>query len=91
MYDAIVIGARCAGASTAMLLGRLGHKVLLVDKTAVGTDIPHGHFIHRQGPQPRLKLPGAAWLKPNLTAIAGLRAGRLSGRRKNCWHDRSAA
>ena len=51
MYDAIVVGARCAGASTAMLLGRLGHKVLLVDKTAVGTDIPHGHFIHRLGPQ----------------------------------------
>ncbi|MCA9947988.1 MAG: FAD-dependent monooxygenase, partial [Anaerolineales bacterium] len=51
MYDAIVIGARCAGASTAMLLGRLGHKVLLVDKTAVASDIPHGHFIHRFGPQ----------------------------------------
>ena len=51
MYEAIVIGARCAGASTAMLLGRLGHKVLLVDKTAVASDIPPGHFIHRFGPQ----------------------------------------
>ena len=50
MYDAIIIGARCAGASTAMLLARLGHNVLLVDRTAVPSDIPHGHFIHRKGP-----------------------------------------
>jgi hypothetical protein len=28
MYDAIVIGARCAGAATAMLLARYGHRVL---------------------------------------------------------------
>ena len=32
MYDAIVIGARCAGASAAMLLARAGHRVLLVDR-----------------------------------------------------------
>jgi flavin-dependent dehydrogenase len=32
MYDAIVIGARCAGSPTAMLLARRGFKVLLVDK-----------------------------------------------------------
>jgi flavin-dependent dehydrogenase len=50
MYDAIVIGARCAGASTAMLLARRGYRVLLVDKTAFPSDIPHGHFIHRHGP-----------------------------------------
>ena len=31
MYDAIIVGARCAGASTAMLLARKGHRVLLVD------------------------------------------------------------
>ncbi|MCA9951531.1 MAG: FAD-dependent monooxygenase [Anaerolineales bacterium] len=51
MYDAIIIGARCAGASTAMLLARKGHKVLLVDRSAVPSDIHHGHFIHRGGPQ----------------------------------------
>ncbi|MCA9984890.1 MAG: FAD-dependent monooxygenase [Anaerolineales bacterium] len=51
MYDAIVIGARCAGAATAMLLARQGHNVLLVDRAAVGSEIPHGHFIHRGGPQ----------------------------------------
>jgi len=32
MYDAIVIGARCGGAPTAMLLARKGHRVLLVDR-----------------------------------------------------------
>lgn len=51
MYDAIVIGARCAGASTAMLLGCLGHKVLLVDRAAIPSEIPQGHFTHRGGPQ----------------------------------------
>jgi len=51
MYDAIVIGARCAGAATAMLLARKGHRVLLVDRATFPSDIPHGHLIHRQGPQ----------------------------------------
>jgi flavin-dependent dehydrogenase len=35
MYDAIVVVARCAGSPTAMLLGRLGYRVLLVDKKPV--------------------------------------------------------
>ena len=51
MYDVIVIGARCAGASTALLLGRKGYKVLLVDRARFPSDVPHGHFIHRHGPQ----------------------------------------
>jgi flavin-dependent dehydrogenase len=50
MYDAIVIGARAAGAPTAMLLARLGWKVLLADRARFPSDIPHGHFIHRYGP-----------------------------------------
>jgi len=54
MYDAIIVGARCAGASTAMLLPRKGHKVLLVDRSPCSSDIPHGHLIHRHGPR-RLK------------------------------------
>jgi flavin-dependent dehydrogenase len=52
-YDAIIVGARCAGASTAMLLARKGHRVLLVDRAHFPSEIPHGHFIHRDGP-PRL-------------------------------------
>lgn len=30
-YDAIVVGARCAGSPAAMLLARKGYKVLVVD------------------------------------------------------------
>ena len=52
-YDAIIVGARCAGAATAMLLARKGHRVLLVDRARFPSEIPHGHFIHRDGP-PRL-------------------------------------
>jgi flavin-dependent dehydrogenase len=51
MHDVIVIGARCAGAPTAMLLARKGYKVLLVDRGTFPSDIPHGHFIHRHGPR----------------------------------------
>jgi flavin-dependent dehydrogenase len=50
-YDAIVVGARCAGAPTAMLLARKGYKVLLVDRSRFPSEIPHGHFIHRHGPR----------------------------------------
>ena len=51
MYDAIVIGARCAGAATAMLLARRGHRVLLVDRATFPRDVHQGHFIHRHGPR----------------------------------------
>jgi flavin-dependent dehydrogenase len=50
MYDAIVIGARCAGSPTAMLLAQQGYKVLLVDRASFPSHLPHGHFIHRGGP-----------------------------------------
>jgi flavin-dependent dehydrogenase len=53
-YDAIVVGARCSGAPTAMLLARKGMRVLLVDRAHFPSDIPHGHFIHQHGPM-RLK------------------------------------
>ena len=54
MYDVIVVGARCSGSPTAMLLARKGYKVLLVDRAAFPSHIPHGHFIHKDGPR-RLK------------------------------------
>ncbi len=49
-YDVIVVGARCAGASTAMLLARKGLSVLLVDRATFPSDIAHGHLIHKHGP-----------------------------------------
>jgi flavin-dependent dehydrogenase len=51
VWDAIVVGARCAGAATATLLARKGYRVLLVDRDSFPSDIPHGHFIHRHGPR----------------------------------------
>lgn len=49
MYDAIVVGARCAGSPTAMLLARKGYRVLLVDKATFPSDITRGHYIHQPG------------------------------------------
>ena len=73
MYDAIIVGARCAGAATAMLLARRGHKVLLVDRATFPSDLPHGHILHRGGPA-RLKQWGlqgrvAATGTPAITSV----------------------
>jgi flavin-dependent dehydrogenase len=51
MHDVIIVGARCAGSSLAMLLARQGVRVLLVDRARFPSEIPHGHFIHRDGPR----------------------------------------
>jgi flavin-dependent dehydrogenase len=48
-YDAIVIGARCAGSPTAMLLARHGHRVLLVDKATFPSDTMSTHLVHPPG------------------------------------------
>ncbi len=37
-YDAVIVGARCAGAATAMLLARAGLDVLVVEQDARGAD-----------------------------------------------------
>ena len=49
MYDAIVIGSRCAGAPTAMLLARKGRHVLLVDRATFPSDVLSGHSIQPAG------------------------------------------
>src|SRR5436190_1508098 len=48
-FDAIVIGARCAGSPTAMLLARAGHRVLLLDKTTFPSDTMSTHLVHPPG------------------------------------------
>jgi 2-polyprenyl-6-methoxyphenol hydroxylase-like FAD-dependent oxidoreductase len=48
-YDAIVVGARCAGAPTAMLLARRGYRVLLVDKAAFPSETISTHLVHPPG------------------------------------------
>jgi 2-polyprenyl-6-methoxyphenol hydroxylase-like FAD-dependent oxidoreductase len=49
MYDAIIVGARCAGAPTAMLLARKGYRILLVDKATFPSDTISTHIIWPHG------------------------------------------
>ena len=46
-YDAIIVGARCAGAATAMLLAKAGLRVLAVDRQAYGSDTLSTHALMR--------------------------------------------
>jgi 2-polyprenyl-6-methoxyphenol hydroxylase-like FAD-dependent oxidoreductase len=48
-YDVIVVGARCAGSPTAMLLARKGYKVLAVDRATFPSDTISTHLVHPPG------------------------------------------
>ena len=48
-YDVIVVGARAAGAATAMLLARDGLRVLLLDRSPLGADTLSTHALMRGG------------------------------------------
>jgi 2-polyprenyl-6-methoxyphenol hydroxylase-like FAD-dependent oxidoreductase len=48
-YDAIVVGARCAGSPLAMLLARQGHRVLLLDRATFPSDTVSTHVVHPRG------------------------------------------
>jgi 2-polyprenyl-6-methoxyphenol hydroxylase-like FAD-dependent oxidoreductase len=48
-FDAIVVGARCAGSPTAMLLARKGYRVLLVDRATFPSDTVSTHILHPLG------------------------------------------
>ena len=47
--DVVVVGARCAGSATAMLLADAGHDVLVVDRAAFPSDTVSTHVIPRTG------------------------------------------
>ena len=49
LYDVIVVGARCAGSPTAMLLARRGYRVLVVDKATFPSDTVSTHIVHPPG------------------------------------------
>ena len=49
MYDVIVVGARVAGASTALLLARRGLKVLAVDRATFPSDTLSTHQVQVPG------------------------------------------
>ena len=48
-HEVVGVGARCAGAATAMLLAAAGHDVLLVDRSAFPSDTLSTHAIDRSG------------------------------------------
>lgn len=47
--DVVVVGARCAGAATAMLLARAGHDVLVLERAALPSDTTSTHSLVRPG------------------------------------------
>jgi 2-polyprenyl-6-methoxyphenol hydroxylase-like FAD-dependent oxidoreductase len=49
MFDAIVVGARCAGSPTAMLLARKGYRVLLLDRATFPSDTISTHLVWPHG------------------------------------------
>jgi len=79
MYDVIIVGARCAGSPTAMLLARRGFKVLLVDKATFPSDTisthivwPHGvEILRRWGLVERLAATGAPPICRRMTFDVG--------------------
>ncbi|HEY7339920.1 MAG TPA: NAD(P)/FAD-dependent oxidoreductase [Ktedonobacterales bacterium] len=44
-YDVVIVGARVAGASLAMLLGQEGHRVLLIDRDTFPSDTLSTHLV----------------------------------------------
>jgi 2-polyprenyl-6-methoxyphenol hydroxylase-like FAD-dependent oxidoreductase len=44
-YDAIIVGARCAGSPTAMQLARKGYRVLVVDRATFPSDTVSTHVV----------------------------------------------
>jgi flavin-dependent dehydrogenase len=66
VYDAVIVGARCAGAATGMLLASAGLRVLVFDKGQYGTDTLSTHalmrpavlLLHRWGLLERLEHAG---------------------------------
>ena len=49
MYDVIIVGARVAGSSTAMLLARHGYRVLCVDRATFPSDTVSTHMVSVAG------------------------------------------
>jgi phytoene dehydrogenase-like protein len=70
-YDVIVVGARVAGAATAMLLARQGLRVLAVDRVSFPSDTISSH---------QLQVPGVALL--HRWGLLGKLAGALHGHQR---------
>ena len=90
-YDAIVVGARCGGSPTAMLLARKGYRVLLVDKATFPSDTISTHLIHPPGW--RRSRAGGSSSSSRRPAVRSSRATRSTSAplRSRALHDRSTA
>ncbi len=94
MYDAIVVGARCAGSPTAMLLARMGHSVLVVDRATFPSDTFSTHFVtaagtallERWGAREPLAARGVPFFDHVLLNVAGnvMNTGEVFGARTVC-------
>ena len=49
VYDAVIVGGRVAGASTALLLARAGARVAVVERSRLGSDTLSTHALMRAG------------------------------------------
>ena len=83
-FDAVVVGGRCAGATTGMLLARAGLRVLIVDRSSEGSDLVSGCMIKPDGVArldnwgilPDLLATGCPPITAAEIALAGRRAPR---------------
>lgn len=49
IFDVVIVGGRCAGAATALLLARGGLRVLVAERSKPGSDTLSGHLIKPDG------------------------------------------
>ena len=93
-YDAIIVGARCAGAATAMLLAEAGLSVLAVDRQSYGSDTLSTHALMRPAV---MQLSRWGLLQPLLRSGAPVialdhlslwRAGGHGADPARAWHPR---
>jgi flavin-dependent dehydrogenase len=80
MYDAIIVGARCAGSATAITLARAGRRVLLVDKATFPSDTMSTLFLQpgamvrleKWGLLERLRATGCPSIRQMRFALGGV-------------------
>ena len=69
-FDVAIVGARCAGSPTAMLLARKGYRVPLVDRSTFPSDTISTHIAWQAG---AARLDAEAMIVPGEGGGAGAR------------------
>jgi flavin-dependent dehydrogenase len=76
-YDIVIVGARCAGAAFATFAGRAGARVLMVDRSALPSDLVLStHTLHPSGARVLAQLGVLGRLRQSVPPIRTLRIGR---------------